>query len=105
MSKRDRRRKPGRHQHVALVRAGSVRHREPLVLCRGPAALANEAGAAGVVPRPAVELVPTLPGRTSVVLAGRATTVPFTAVLTGPQGIITDNTKAASTCAVLRRRR
>jgi hypothetical protein len=39
---------------------------------------------AGVEPHPAVGLVPTLPGPTSVVLAGRATTVPFTAVLAGP---------------------
>jgi hypothetical protein len=52
------------------------------------------------MPHPAVELVPTLPGRTSVVLAGRATTVPFTAVLTGPQRTITGNATAASTCAV-----
>jgi hypothetical protein len=59
----------------------------------------------GVVRHPAVELVPTPPGRTNVVLARRATTVPFTAVLTGPQRTIMDNATATSTCAVLRRRR
>ena len=68
--------------------------------CRGPAALANEAGVARVEPHPAVELVPTLPGSTNVVLAGRATTVPFTAVLTGPERTATDNAIATLTCAV-----
>jgi hypothetical protein len=43
------------------------------------------------MPHPAVELVPALSGRTSVVLAGRATSVPFTAVLTGPERTITGN--------------
>jgi hypothetical protein len=38
---------------------------------------------------PCVELVPTLAGPAKVVLAGRATTVPFMAVLTGPQRTIT----------------
>jgi hypothetical protein len=46
-----------------------------------------------------------LPGPTNVVLAGRATTVPFTAVLTGPERTITGNATAASTCAILCRRR
>jgi hypothetical protein len=36
--------------------------------CRGPAALANKPGVAGVGPPPTVELVPTLPGPTNVVL-------------------------------------
>jgi hypothetical protein len=35
-----------------------------------------------------------------VVLTGRATSVPFTAVLTGPERTTTDNTKAAWSCAV-----
>jgi hypothetical protein len=54
---------------------------------------------------PAVELVPTLPHSTNVVLASRATIVPFIAVLTGPQRTITGNITAASTCAVPSRRR
>jgi hypothetical protein len=36
---------------------------------------------------------------------GRATTVPFTVVLTGPQRTTTDNARAGSTCTVLRLRR
>jgi hypothetical protein len=87
--------------HCSPVEVGS----NPTRTCRGPAALANEAGVAGVEPHPAVELVPTLPGPTNVVLAGRATTVPFTAVLTGPERTITGNATAASTCAVPCRRR
>jgi len=68
--------------------------------CRGPAALANRAGAAGVEPHPAAELGPPQPGLTNVVLASRATTVPFTAVLAGAQRTITDYATATSTCAV-----
>jgi hypothetical protein len=33
-----------------------------------------------------------------VVLDGRATSVPFTAVLTGPERTATDNAKTSSTC-------
>ena len=40
-----------------------------------------------------------------VILAGRATSVPFTAVLNGPERITTDNHEAASTCTVPHRRR
>ncbi len=43
---------------------------------------------------------PSPPGASVVVLAGRATTVPFTAALNGPQRTTTDNHEAASTCAV-----
>jgi hypothetical protein len=39
-----------------------------------------------------------LPDLTIVVLAGRATTVPFMVVLTGPQQTTTDNTTVAVTC-------
>jgi hypothetical protein len=39
---------------------------------------------------------------TGVILGGRATSVPFTAVMTGPQRTTTDNAEAASTCAALR---
>ena len=38
--------------------------------------------------------------RTTLVLAGRATSVPFTTVTTGPERTTTDNAKAASNCAV-----
>jgi hypothetical protein len=40
-----------------------------------------------------------------VVLTGRATSLPFTAVMTGPQRTITDNVMAASTCTPHRLRR
>jgi hypothetical protein len=63
---------------------------------RAPKPLANEAGVAGRA-SPAVELVPTPPGPRDVV-AGRATTVPLTAVLTGPRRTPTDNPTAATTC-------
>ena len=39
-------------------------------------------------------------GVCQVVLTGRATTVPFTAVMTGHEGTTTDNAEAAFTCAV-----
>ena len=42
---------------------------------------------------------PTAPPGTDVILAGRATSVPFTAVLNGPQRTTTDNATAAATCA------
>ena len=76
--------------------------RVPLDGCRGPAALAIDAGVAGVEPHPAVELVPTLPGLTNVILAGRATTVPFTTDASGHMRTPTDNPTAAMTCAVRR---
>jgi hypothetical protein len=53
-----------------------------------------------VQPHLAVELVPTLPGPINVVLAGRATSMPFIAVLTGPQRTIMDKAPAPSTCVV-----
>ena len=79
--------------------SGETAASNPTDPCRGPAALANEAGVAGVEPRPEVGLVPSQPGPTNVVLADRATTVPFTAVLAGPQRTTTDNTTAAVICA------
>jgi hypothetical protein len=48
---------------------------------------------------------PLPPGASIVLLAGRATSVPFTAVLNGSQWTTTDNTSAASTCAVPHPRR
>jgi hypothetical protein len=43
---------------------------------------------------------PTAPPCARVILTGRATSVAFTAVLSGPERTTTDKTKAASTCAV-----
>ena len=68
--------------------------------CRGPAVLGDDAGVTGLSLTLAVELVPTLPGLADVVSAGRATSVPFTAVLTGPERTTTDNTTVAGSCAV-----
>jgi hypothetical protein len=81
-------------------RLGRPRLRIPRDLCRGPAALANEADVTGVEPHHAVELVPTLPGPMNVVLSGRAASVPFTTVLTGPERTTTDEAPAPPTCVV-----
>jgi len=54
----------------------------------------------GLTLRPRLE--PTAPPRASVVLAGRATSVPFTAVGTGPERTPRDNTTSAVSCAVHR---
>jgi hypothetical protein len=55
-----------------VVSTGSDRVRMPPDGCRGPAALANNAGNLRDGPHLAVELVPTLPGSTNFVLVGRA---------------------------------
>jgi hypothetical protein len=83
-----------------VVSTGSDRVRMPPDGCRGPAALANNAGSLRDGPHLAVELVPTLPGSTNVVDVGRAVTVPVTAVTTGPQRTRTDNAAVAVTCDV-----
>jgi hypothetical protein len=49
-------------------------------------------------PHPTVKVEPTARPDTGVILGGRATSVPFTAVPTGPQRTTTDNAEAASTC-------
>jgi hypothetical protein len=64
-----------------------------------PTALANEAGIALVEPHPSLEPVPLRQALVVVVLTGRATSVPFTPVMTGPQRTLRDNTTAAVTCA------
>jgi hypothetical protein len=61
--------------------------------------LANHAVVAEDEPHPQLRLVLTLPGFARVILAGRATSVPFTPVPTGHQGTTTDNAKAVATCA------
>jgi hypothetical protein len=43
---------------------------------------------------------PVAPASTRISIAGRATSVPFTTALNGPEQTTTDNRKAASTCAV-----
>jgi hypothetical protein len=53
-------------------------------------------------PHPAVDLMPTLRGSATVVLAGRATNVPFTTDASGRKRTPTDNSTAAMTCAVRR---
>ena len=68
-------------------------------------ALAHEAVVTEDGPHPPVEAEPTVPRRARVILAGRATSVPFTAVLNGPERTATDNHEAAVTCAVPRPRR
>ena len=44
--------------------------------CRGPTALANQAGVTEDGPHPPAELVPLLPGRAMFTLTGRAPDVP-----------------------------
>jgi hypothetical protein len=69
--------------------------------CRGPFwALAHEAVVTEDGPHPLVEAQPTAPRYARVILAGRATSVPFTAVLNGPEQTTTDNAEMPSTCAV-----
>jgi hypothetical protein len=53
-------------------------------------------------PHPAAGRMPTLRGPATVVLAGRATTVPFTTDASGCKRTPTDNLTAAMTCAVCR---
>jgi hypothetical protein len=54
---------------------------------------------------PSGQAEPTAPRCARVILAVRATSVPFTAVLTGPQRTTTDNNEPALTCTVPRPRR
>jgi len=42
------------------------------------------------------------PSGVLTVIAGRATSVPFAAVLTGPERTATDNTTAVATCGIHR---
>jgi hypothetical protein len=86
--------------------AGGVRDPTgPEELPRVLRALAHETVVTEDGPHPPVEAEPTAPRYARVILAGRATSVPFTAVLAGPQRTTTDNHEAASTCAVPRHRR
>jgi hypothetical protein len=51
-------------------------------------------------PHPTVKVEPTAQQHTGVILGGRATSLPFTAVVSGSQRTTRDNAEAASTCAV-----
>ena len=56
-------------------------------------------------PHPTVKVEPTAQHDTGIILGGRATSLPFTAVLSGSQRTTTDNARASSTCTVLSHRR
>jgi hypothetical protein len=60
-----------------------------------PAALAHEAVVTEDRPHPPVKAEPTTPRYSRVILTDRATSVPFTAVLNGPERTTTDNAEAA----------
>ncbi len=67
--------------------------------CREPLrAFANDAAVTGDEPEATVKLNRRRHGVPGVILTGRATNVPFTAVLTGPERTTTDNTTTAATC-------
>ena len=57
--------------------------------CRAASRLAHEAVVTADRPHPAVELEPSLPGESAVVLAGRATGVPYGADTSGMQRTLT----------------
>jgi hypothetical protein len=96
---------------VAITSPAAVsRERVPvsqvrLQLSRGPAALATRQALPGssLTLRPSWCLQCQAP--TNFVLAGRATSLPFTTVLTGPQRTTTDNAMLVLTCSGSERRR
>jgi hypothetical protein len=67
-------------------------------LPRALRALGNDAVVTEEGPYPTITVAPTAPRGARVILTGRATGVPFTAVLAGPERTTTDNTTAAVTC-------
>jgi hypothetical protein len=71
----------------------------PTRLPRALRALAHEAVVTEEGPHPTVRVEPTARPGTDVILDGRATSVPFTAVPNGPQRTTTDNSGAAATSA------
>jgi hypothetical protein len=67
--------------------------------CREPLrALANDAAVTEDEPDATVKLNRRRHGVPGVILTGRATSVPFTAVTTGPERTTTDNTTPPATC-------
>jgi hypothetical protein len=83
-----------------MEEAAAVEFASPTPLPRALQALAHEAVVTEGGPHPPVEAEPTAPRRARVILAGRATSVPFTAVLNSPERTTTDNHEAASTCTI-----
>jgi len=79
--------------------------KSPTRLPRALRTLAHEAVVAEDGPHPTVRVEPTAQAATRVILGGRATSVPFTAVLTGLQRTTTDNAEAGPTCAASHLRR
>jgi hypothetical protein len=90
---------PPRYDHAAFREPANV-HVRPSWTAASPPRLAHEAGGHPDGPHPPVKAEPTAPRCASVILTDRATSVPFTAVLNGPERTTTDNHEAASTCAV-----
>jgi hypothetical protein len=80
--------------------AASPRHARPDIRQDYPIKVSGAGRAPLEHERPLRGVVPHGPER-----AGRATSVPFTAVLTGPQRTTMDNHEPASTCAVPHLRR
>jgi hypothetical protein len=72
---------------------------------RPPRALANYAVITGDGLTLGPSWEPSASREITVVLAGRATTVPFTAVMIGPERTTTDNPTASLTCAAPQLRR
>jgi hypothetical protein len=74
--------------------------KSPAQLPRALRALAHEAVVTEDEPHRRVTVEPTTQPDPGLILGGRATSVPFTAVLTGPERTATDNHEASSTCAI-----
>src|SRR4029453_2013439 len=82
-----------------------VRHRARQEPGAAHPSLAPEPGLTEDGPHPPARVEQRCDRVPGVILAGRATSEPFTTVVTGPWRIPTDNTNAASTCSVSRLRR
>jgi hypothetical protein len=80
---------------------GDVEFESPHPAAARPSPLAHETIVTADGPHPLAELGAVARCVSLVVLAGRATRVPFTAVSNGPERTITDNATAAATCAPL----
>jgi hypothetical protein len=87
--------RPNRTRYRALgsLGSGTKPHSLPTACQRGCRQREDD-------PHLTVEVEAKAPTLGQAILAGRATSVPFTAVLTGPERTTTDNATVASTCAV-----
>jgi hypothetical protein len=94
-----------RQQRAAVVTEREPDPQLPTRLPRALRALAHKAVATEDEPHRRVRVEPTAQPNTGLILGGRATSVPFTAVLAGPERTTTDNHKASSTCAISHPRR